>query len=57
MLNTGLTRTVDYGHTKIKLTLKGENLLDEEARQSTSFQKDRVPLPGRNLNFGLTVQY
>ena len=57
MLNTGITRTVSFDRTNIKLSLVGENLLDEEARQSTSFQKDRVPLPGRNINFGITLQY
>ena len=56
MLNTSISRVFEWTNANITLALKGENLLDEEARQSTSFQKDRVPLPGRNINFSLTVQ-
>ncbi|MEM9838266.1 MAG: TonB-dependent receptor [Pseudomonadota bacterium] len=33
------------------------NLLDEEARVHTSFVKDEVPLPGRNLRFALRYEY
>ncbi|MEM8843473.1 MAG: TonB-dependent receptor [Pseudomonadota bacterium] len=57
MLNAGLTRNIDLGESTLKLLVTAENLLDEEARQSTSFQKDRVPLPGRNFNLGLTLEY
>ena len=32
-----------------------QNLLDEEARQHTSFLKDRAPLPGRILGTGIRV--
>jgi iron complex outermembrane receptor protein len=56
MLNAGISRTFEQADAKIILSLKGENLLDEEARQSTSFQKNRVPLPGRNINFRITLK-
>lgn len=35
--------------------IQGTNLTDQEARLSTSFIKDAVPLPGRNLAVGLRV--
>jgi iron complex outermembrane receptor protein len=56
MLNAGISRVFERTNADIILSLKGENLLDEDARQSTSFQKDRVPLPGRNVNFSLTLR-
>ena len=37
----------------LNLTLFAKNLLDEVARNHTSFVKDQVPLPGRN--FGLKI--
>jgi len=35
--------------------IQGTNLTDQEARLSTSFIKDAVPLPGRNIAIGLRV--
>lgn len=35
--------------------IQGTNLTNQEARISTSFIKDAVPLPGRNLSMGLRV--
>ena len=40
---------------KISLSLFGKNLLDEVARNHSSFVKNEVPLPGRN--FGLKINY
>ncbi len=57
MLNASLNKTIYTGDTDLNLFIKGENLLDEDARQHTSFQKDRVVLPGRNLVFGISVDY
>ncbi|WP_115717361.1 TonB-dependent receptor [Gallaecimonas mangrovi] len=37
--------------------LKGDNLLDKEARPATSFLKDAVPLPGRNLTLGVRYSF
>lgn len=39
------------------LYLKGENLTDEEARVHTSFLKDKTPLPGRSVGFGIRGQF
>ena len=55
MLNASVTKSVFVGDTNLNLFLKGENLLDEDARQHTSFTKDRVVLPGRGLTFGVSL--
>lgn len=57
MLNASLAKTFYAGDAGIKVFVKGENLLDEDARQHTSFQKDRVVLPGRGLTFGATLEF
>ena len=57
MLNASVSRTIYVGDTDVKLFLKGKNLLDEDARRHSSFQKDRVPLPGRGAVFGLAIDY
>lgn len=57
MLNASLNKTVYAGNSDLNLYVKGENLLDEDARQHTSFQKDRAVLPGRNIIFGLSIDY
>ena len=45
----------------LDLILHGTNLTDEEARMHTSFVKDSVPLPGRNISlmakFGFRSSY
>lgn len=57
MLNASVNKTIYAGDTDLNFYLKGENLLDEDARQHTSFQKDRAVLPGRNIIFGVTLDY
>lgn len=57
MLNASITKSVFVGNTDLNLFVKGENLLDEDARQHTSFQKDRVVLPGRGLTFGASLVF
>ena len=38
---------------ELYVSVAGLNLTDEEARQHTSFLKDVVPLPGRNVRFSI----
>ncbi|MFT5452786.1 MAG: iron complex outermembrane receptor protein [Enterobacterales bacterium] len=57
MLNAGINKTLYLSDTDINVFIKGENLLDEDARQHTSFQKDRVVLPGRGIKLGLSLNY
>jgi len=57
MLDTRLTKTIDLkGSSILKLSLFGNNLLDEVARNHSSFVKNEVPLPGKNygMKFNLT---
>ncbi len=50
-----------YGETFRDLTLdfffRLENILDEEARNHTSFVKDLAPLPGRHARIGLRMTF
>jgi len=39
------------------LSLRGTNLLDEEARRHTSFLKDVAPLPGRSATLTLRATF
>ena len=57
MLNAGVSYTLQTNHTDMKFFLRGENLLDEDARRHSSFNADRVPLPGLNVRFGLSLSY
>ena len=41
----------------LAIRFAGENLSNEEARAHTSFLKDRVPLPGRNLKVSLAASF
>jgi iron complex outermembrane receptor protein len=57
MLDSRLTKTFSPGgKTILKVSIFGNNLLDEVARNHSSFVKDEVPLPGRNygVKFNLT---
>jgi iron complex outermembrane receptor protein len=40
-----------------ELFLKGTNLLDEDARRSTSFRAAFVPLPGASLHAGIRARF
>ena len=43
--------------TTHQFSLRGTNLGDEEGRNHTSFLKDRVPLPGRNLTLTYLLRF
>ena len=49
--------TAPIADQKIRLSLSVLNLFDTNARQHTSFLKDTVPLPGRNLRFAVTAEF
>ena len=44
------------GDSEVTVYLKGKNLTDEEQRNHTSIIKDRVPQPGRMLEFGFRLR-
>ena len=55
MLNFNAVKTFNFGKKQTAtVSLFAKNLLDEVARNHSSFVKDEVPLPGRNL--GVKVQ-
>ena len=57
MLDLRVTKTFSLAdNSELKISLFGRNLLDEVARNHSSFVKDEVPLPGKNVGvkFSLT---
>tara|TARA_B100001063_G_C16776596_1_gene566000 strand:+ start:4235 stop:6424 length:2190 start_codon:yes stop_codon:yes gene_type:complete len=57
MLDTRITKTFNLrNNNELKVSLFGKNLLDEVARNHSSFVKNEVPLPGKNIGvkFNLT---
>lgn len=50
MLNASISYRFFFSRSYLDLMLRGTNLTDEEARLHTSFVKDDVPLPGRNIS-------
>ncbi|MDA7542766.1 TonB-dependent receptor [Gammaproteobacteria bacterium] len=58
MLDTRVTKTFNLnGSDNLKVTLFGKNLLDEVARNHSSFVKNEVPLPGRNYGIKFNLTY
>jgi iron complex outermembrane receptor protein len=58
MLNAKLSRTIDLGSQgKLTLSLFGNNMLDEIARNHSSFVKNEVPLPGRNYGLRFNLNF
>ena len=57
MLDTRITKTFNLrDNNKLKVSIFGNNLLDEVARNHSSWVKNEVPLPGKNIGvkFNLT---
>lgn len=57
MLGASLGRSFRLGGADARLTLRGVNLLDREARNPSSFVKDLIPLPGRGVELGLRLNF
>jgi iron complex outermembrane receptor protein len=57
MLNADISYRLESTSGAWLFFLRGTNLLDEEARQSTASLKDRVPMPGRSLHGGVRVTF
>jgi iron complex outermembrane receptor protein len=53
MLDAYVNYNIPVGEQTVTVFVKGENLLDEEARVHTSFLKDLAPRPGRNFSLGV----
>ncbi|SDO63094.1 iron complex outermembrane recepter protein [Methylobacterium phyllostachyos] len=46
-----------YGVAEITVGLQGRNLLNDDIRNSASFKKDEILLPGRNVRLFLTARF
>ena len=57
LINAGVSYDVKIAEVATTIYVKGVNLLDQEARQSTSFLKDIAPMPGRGLVVGLRTVF
>jgi len=57
MLNLRLTKDYKIAGANLKVSAFANNALDQVARNSTSFVKDAVPLPGRNIGLSLRLSY
>ena len=57
LLGAGLSYCGRLDATDYLVYLKGDNLLDEKVRQHTSFIKDDVLQPGRNLTLGVRLAF
>ena len=58
MLDTRVTKTFSVNdRSEMKVTLFANNLLDEIARNHSSFVKDPVPLPGRNFGVKFNLSF
>ena len=55
MLDTRLTKTFNLNNNELIVSIYGNNLLDEVARNHSSFVKNEVPLPGKN--FGIKFRF
>ena len=57
LVNAALSYKLALGDVDTTFYLKGVNLTDEEARQSTSILKDVAPLAGRGLVAGVRAEF
>ncbi|MEZ5275736.1 MAG: TonB-dependent receptor [Opitutaceae bacterium] len=57
LVSAYLSYAIEAPGTTWTLFLRGTNLTDQEARLSTSFLKDEVTLPGRNLVSGVRIAF
>tara|TARA_Y100001934_G_scaffold268864_1_gene351562 strand:- start:772 stop:2910 length:2139 start_codon:yes stop_codon:yes gene_type:complete len=57
MLNADLTHTRKWRNRELSLFLKGNNLLNSDARNHVSVAKDVAPLPGRSVGVGATLSF
>ena len=58
MLDLRLTKSFQLSpRAELALTLYAKNLLDEPARNHSSFVKDQVPLPGKNFGIRLSGKF
>ncbi len=57
MLTIAVTQRFNWNQQSGSIFLRGENLLNSDARPHTSFIKDLQPLPGRGVTVGLQLDF
>tara|TARA_B100001115_G_scaffold82292_1_gene60597 strand:+ start:271 stop:657 length:387 start_codon:yes stop_codon:yes gene_type:complete len=58
MLNAKFTKHFDLGNkSKLTVSIFGNNLTDDVARNHSSFVKKEVPLPGRNYGLRVNLKF
>jgi iron complex outermembrane receptor protein len=57
LVNADASWNIPLDGPELTLFLRATNLLNEEARVSTSFRKDVAPLPGRGLSVGVRCEF
>ena len=57
LVNAAVSHRFLVAGTVLDVILRGKNLTDEEARPHTSFLKDQVPLPGRDVSLALGLHF
>ncbi len=57
LVNASVSYDLKLADVATTIYLKGVNLTDEEARQSTSFLKDVAPMPGRGVVAGIRAEF
>ena len=57
MLNLRVGKEYEILGVNLKVNAFANNVLDQVARNSTSFVKDAVPLPGRNVGLNIRLTY
>ncbi|MFD0893828.1 TonB-dependent receptor [Luteolibacter ambystomatis] len=57
MLNADASWKLSRAGQDVTFFIRATNLLNEEARVSTSFRKDTAPLPGRGLSLGIRHEF
>ena len=57
LVNASVSYDLQLGGVATTVYLKGSNLTNEEARQSTSFLKDIAPMAGRGVVAGIRAEF
>ena len=57
MLNLRVGKEYELLGANLKVSAFANNVLDQVAPNSTSFVKDAVPLPGRNVGLNIRLTY
>jgi iron complex outermembrane recepter protein len=57
LVNASVSYDLKFGSVATTFYLKGSNLTNEEARQSTSFLKDIAPVAGRGIVAGIRTEF